>query len=46
MDFSYLYKDDPDYDELRGNITWIIPDFDTPAHWIHAEMICTYNDNR
>lgn len=40
MDFSYLYKDDPDHDELRGNITWIIPDFETPAHWIHAEMIC------
>lgn len=41
MDFSYLYRDDPDHDELRGNITWIIPNFDTPAHWIHAEMICT-----
>lgn len=40
MDFSYLYKDDPDHGELRGNITWIIPDFETPAHWIHAEMIC------
>lgn len=42
MDFSYLYKDDPDYDELRGNITWIIPDFETPAHWIHAEMTCKW----
>lgn len=36
-----MYKDDPDNGELRGNITWIIPDFETPGHWIHAEMICT-----
>lgn len=44
MDFSYLYNDDPDHDELRGNITWIIPDFEAPAHWIHAEMTCTKDE--
>lgn len=40
MRFTYLYKDDPDMDELVGNITWIVPNSDSPAHWLHAEYIC------
>lgn len=40
MNFTYLYKDDPDMDALYGNITWIVPNVDVPAHWIHAEYIC------
>lgn len=40
MNFTYLYKDDPDMDLLAGNITWIVPNADIQAHWIHAEYIC------
>lgn len=43
MNFTYLYKDDPDMDMLYGNITWIVPNNDIPAHWIHAEYICKLN---
>lgn len=43
MNFTYLYKDDPDMDLLYGNITWIVPNTDIPAHWIHAEYICKLN---
>lgn len=25
---------------LYGNITWIVPNIEIPAHWIHAEYIC------
>lgn len=42
MNFTYLYKDDPDMDLLYGNITWIVPNVEIPAHWIHAEYICTH----
>lgn len=27
-------------DVLKGNISWIVPNADIPAHWIHAEYIC------
>lgn len=37
MNFNYLYEDDPDKDTLHGNITWAIPNLETPAHWIHTE---------
>lgn len=40
MNFTYLYSDDPDMDMLYGNLTWIVPNVDIPAHWIHAEYIC------
>lgn len=43
MNFTYLYKDDPDMDLLTGNITWVVPNVETPAHWIHAEYICKLN---
>lgn len=40
MNFTYLYKDDPDMDALYGNITWMVPNVENDAHWIHAEYIC------
>ncbi|XP_005183193.2 apolipoprotein D [Musca domestica] len=39
MNFSYIYAEDPLREKLQGNITWEIPDFNTPAHWIHTEDI-------
>ncbi|CAD7091222.1 unnamed protein product [Hermetia illucens] len=39
MNFTYIYAEDPLREELRGNITWIIPNYNTPAHWIHTEDI-------
>lgn len=39
MNFTYIYKDDPLKDELQGNITWEIPNFMTPEHWVHSENI-------
>lgn len=39
-----MYEDDPDHDELKGNITFIVPDFEQPAHWMHAEYICEFYD--
>lgn len=40
MNFTYDYSEDPLKEDLVGNITWIIPDFDAPAHWLHKEAIC------
>lgn len=37
MNFTYLYRDDPDNDVLYGNLTWVVPNTDMPAHWMHAE---------
>ncbi|XP_050429089.1 uncharacterized protein LOC126838597 [Adelges cooleyi] len=37
MDFTYSYVDDPDNEQLSGNITWNIPDMSQPGHWIHME---------
>lgn len=42
MKFNYSFVDDPDREKLSGNITWQIPDFNQPAHWIHAEDTCNY----
>lgn len=39
MNFTYIYAEDPLREQLRGNITWIIPNFNIPAHWIHTEDI-------
>lgn len=40
MDFTYSYMDDPDNELLTGNITWNIPDFGQPGHWVHVETPC------
>jgi len=37
MNFTYDYSEDPLKEGLLGNITWIIPEFSAPAHWIHKE---------
>uniref|UniRef100_A0A2S2PG53 Apolipoprotein D n=1 Tax=Schizaphis graminum TaxID=13262 RepID=A0A2S2PG53_SCHGA len=37
MDFTYSYADDPDNEMLTGNITWNIPSFEHPGHWVHME---------
>ncbi|KAL4141945.1 hypothetical protein QTP88_004485 [Uroleucon formosanum] len=37
MDFTYSYADDPDNEMLTGNITWNIPSFELPGHWVHME---------
>lgn len=39
MNFSYIFAEDPLREKLQGNITWYIPDFETPAHWMHTEDI-------
>jgi hypothetical protein len=40
MSFRYSYLDDPDDDVLTGNMTWIVPDENQPAHWEHSEQPC------
>lgn len=40
MNFTYYYSDDPLRNFQQGNITWVIPNFAQPAHWIHAEFTC------
>lgn len=40
MDFTYSYSDDPDNEMLAGNITWSIPSFEQPGHWVHKETSC------
>ena len=40
MNFTYGYVDDPDNEQLLGNITWHIPDPKKPAHWVHSEDSC------
>lgn len=37
MNFTYIYNDDPLRNVLQGNITWDIPNFSMPEHWIHSE---------
>uniref|UniRef100_A0A182Q0S1 VDE lipocalin domain-containing protein n=1 Tax=Anopheles farauti TaxID=69004 RepID=A0A182Q0S1_9DIPT len=37
MNFTYVFLDDPDTTFQQGNITWIIPNYGQPAHWVHAE---------
>ncbi|GAB0089296.1 Karl [Sergentomyia squamirostris] len=39
MNFTYIYADDPLHELQQGNITWIIPNFATSAHWVHTEDI-------
>lgn len=40
MNFTFSFVDDPDNEQLYGNITWKIPDTSRPSHWIHSESIC------
>ena len=42
MNFTYIYAEDPLREKLQGNITWLIPEFDIPAHWMHTEDICKF----
>uniref|UniRef100_A0A023EKX8 VDE lipocalin domain-containing protein n=1 Tax=Aedes albopictus TaxID=7160 RepID=A0A023EKX8_AEDAL len=42
MNFTYFFSDDPLRNFQQGNITWVIPNFSQPAHWIHAEW--TYEE--
>ncbi|XP_052861590.1 uncharacterized protein LOC128268509 [Anopheles cruzii] len=37
MNFTYVFLDDPAAAFQQGNITWIIPNYEQPAHWVHAE---------
>ncbi|XP_026480279.1 apolipoprotein D-like [Ctenocephalides felis] len=37
MNFTYMFADDPLFEQLEGNITWTIPNPDTMAHWVHKE---------
>ncbi|XP_035792998.1 uncharacterized protein LOC118467056 isoform X1 [Anopheles albimanus] len=37
MNFTYAFLDDPAATIQQGNITWIIPNYGQPAHWVHAE---------
>lgn len=37
MNFTYSFTDDPDHEQLLGNITWVIPNPEQPSHWVHAE---------
>lgn len=40
MFFTYIYEDDPQKEQLQGNIIWTIPNFSMPSHWVHTEDIC------
>ncbi|XP_058811511.1 lopap [Topomyia yanbarensis] len=42
MNFTYFFSDDPLRNFQQGNITWVIPNYAAPAHWIHAEW--TYEE--
>ncbi|XP_056634829.1 apolipoprotein D [Diorhabda sublineata] len=37
MNFTYSFVDDPINEILIGNISWIMPNPEVPAHWIHSE---------
>ncbi|XP_058127080.1 uncharacterized protein LOC131290498 [Anopheles ziemanni] len=37
MNFTYVFLDDPLATFQQGNITWIVPNYAQPAHWVHAE---------
>lgn len=40
MNFTYFFINDPNNEEMRGNISWVIPNFNVVSHWIHAEGFC------
>ncbi|CRK87467.1 CLUMA_CG001268, isoform A [Clunio marinus] len=39
MNFTYSYVYDLDDELLSGNITWRIPNYHDPSHWIHTEEV-------
>ncbi|XP_030378819.1 uncharacterized protein LOC115627315 [Scaptodrosophila lebanonensis] len=39
MNFTYIFAEDPLRESLQGNITWNIPNFESPGHWMHTEDI-------
>ncbi|CAB0019202.1 unnamed protein product [Nesidiocoris tenuis] len=45
LNVTYSFVDDPDNEQLTGNITYSIPDPSKPSHWIHSEppFLETYN---
>lgn len=44
MNFTYVYENDPANENLQGNLTWRIPNYDIPSHWIHTEDTCKFNE--
>lgn len=43
MNFTYSFTYDPDHEQLLGNITWVVPNAQQPAHWVHTEDSCEYS---
>lgn len=43
MNFTYTYENDPLKDRLQGNLTWTIPNFNVPSHWVHKEDFCKFS---
>lgn len=41
MNFTFSFTDDPENEQLYGNITWRIPNGQQPSHWVHSEDPCT-----
>ncbi|XKL69388.1 hypothetical protein PGB90_007157 [Kerria lacca] len=37
MNFTFSFTDDPENEQLYGNITWRIPNGQQPSHWVHSE---------
>ncbi|XP_072378090.1 apolipoprotein D isoform X1 [Diabrotica undecimpunctata] len=37
MNFNYSFVDDPINEILTGNISWVMPHPEEPAHWVHSE---------
>lgn len=40
MNFTYIFEEDPVKEPIQGNLTWFIPNFNIPGHWMHTEDIC------
>ena len=45
MNISYLYAEDPSKQPQYGNISWFIPNTAVPAHWMHTEYICEFQED-
>lgn len=46
MNFTFSFMDDPDNEQLYGNITWRIPDLRRPSHWVHSEDTCKLRNEK
>lgn len=42
MNFTYIFEEDPVKEPIQGNLTWLIPNSNIPAHWMHTEDICKF----